>query len=84
MQEHGIARFQAKASEAGKPVNWRDMGKERHGQFTLSKWSCGCQNVRVGTREFCAQCLKCGNVFAKIDAEVHQVVACQTSQTGGV
>ena len=32
---------------------------------------------------FYAQCLKCGNVFTKIDAEVHQVAARQTSQIGG-
>jgi hypothetical protein len=40
-------------------------GQERKGTSTLSKWSCGCQNVRVGTKEFHAQCLKCGNVFVK-------------------
>ena len=30
---------------------------------TSKKWSCGCQNIRVGTKEFQAKCLKCNNVF---------------------
>ncbi len=29
----------------------------------LRKWSCGCQNVRVGKKKFEAVCLLCGNKF---------------------
>ena len=46
-------------------------GKKRKGRSTLSKWSCGCQNARIGTKEFHAVCTKeeCGNVFVRADKE---------------
>jgi predicted SprT family Zn-dependent metalloprotease len=31
----------------------------------LARWSCGCQNVRVGTKQFQAICTKCGNAFER-------------------
>jgi len=37
--------------------------KEKQGRSKLKKWSCGCTNVRVGIKDFEAQCLKCGNKF---------------------
>jgi hypothetical protein len=54
----------------GKPLDWwtRDGGRERRGSSTLSKWSCGCQNVRVGTKEFYASCTRCGHAFVKAEA----------------
>lgn len=58
---------------AGKPLDWWVNPRERRkGRSTLSKWSCGCQNVRVGTREFHAQCLKCGNLFRKVSGREAQ------------
>jgi len=52
----------------GKPLDWwvRPEDRERRGSSTLSKWSCGCQNVRVGTREFYACCTRCGHAFIKV------------------
>ena len=67
MREHGIERPQWQEEEGAKPLDWWSSGKERRGSSTLSKWSCGCQNVRVGTKEFHAQCLNCGNVFVRLD-----------------
>ena len=54
----------------GKPLDWwtRDGGRERRGSSTLTKWSCGCQNVRVGTKEFYASCTRCGHAFGKVEA----------------
>ena len=37
-----------------------DRGK---GKSSLSKWSCGCTNIRVGVRDLEALCLKCGDLF---------------------
>ncbi len=36
------------------------------GSSKLKQWTCGCQIVRVGKREFCATCDICQNKF-KID-----------------
>jgi DNA repair protein RadC len=33
------------------------------GKSKLKKWTCGCQIVRIGKREFCATCDICGNKF---------------------
>ena len=52
-------------------IDWFKLldGKEVKGRSSLSKWSCGCQNIRVGTKEFSGRCTKpeCGNVFIKMD-----------------
>ena len=37
--------------------------KKRKGKSSLKKWSCGCQSVRIGTKEFHATCDLCGNKF---------------------
>lgn len=65
MKELGIDPPTEIEQEVEYTVDWFRWGKEREGRSTLSKWSCGCQNVRVGTKEFHAQCLRCGNVFTK-------------------
>ena len=36
------------------------------GTSKLKKWSCGCTNARVATKNFQAKCLKCGKKFQKI------------------
>ena len=57
-----------KLTPKGKPLDWWANPRERpRGRSTLAKWSCGCQNVRVGTKAFEACCLKCGNVFRRVD-----------------
>jgi hypothetical protein len=68
MREHGISRPEYAEVEEGQRSNWWDLGKERKGSSTLSKWSCGCQNVRVGTKEFYACCLRCGNLFVRVES----------------
>jgi len=71
MKQSGIARpdleFSLIVPKHEKRDWWVSPGKEREGRSTLSKWSCGCQNVRVGTKEFFACCLKCGNIFVRAD-----------------
>jgi hypothetical protein len=54
----------------GRPLDWWYMPgkKEDQGSSTLRKWSCGCQNVRVGTKEFYASCTRCGHAFVKVEA----------------
>ena len=62
-----------KLTPRGKPLDWwTDPEKRRKGRSSLRKWSCGCQNVRVGTQEFHAQCLLCGNEFRLVDDEPEQ------------
>ena len=55
--------------DKGKPLNWwLKPGKER-GRSTLTKWSCGCQSVRTGRREFYACCTRCGKTFEQAEAQ---------------
>lgn len=54
--------------DKGRPLDWWFRpGKERKGRSTMAKWSCGCQNVRVGTKGFHACCTRCGNAFVKAE-----------------
>jgi hypothetical protein len=74
LKGHSIAEPEpirgVKLNPKGKPLDWWANPRERRrGRSTLVKWSCGCQNVRVGTKEFHAQCLKCGRVFERVDPE---------------
>jgi hypothetical protein len=54
---------------------WFFKEQERKGRSTLKKWTCGCQNIRVGTKEFHGQCTKpeCGNVFIVADGKTHNI-----------
>jgi len=40
-----------------------DPAPKTKGKSKLKKWTCGCQIVRIGKREFCATCDICGNKF---------------------
>jgi len=40
--------------------------KKPKGKSKLQKWSCGCQNVRIGKSTFEATCDLCGNKFALV------------------
>ena len=60
-----------KLGPKGNPLDWwtnPEDRRRRRGRSTLAKWSCGCQNARVGAKEFQACCLKCGRVFVRVDA----------------
>lgn len=37
------------------------------GASKLKKWSCGCTNVRVAVADFRAKCLRCHNVFERVN-----------------
>jgi predicted RNA-binding Zn-ribbon protein involved in translation (DUF1610 family) len=56
-------------------VAYKVLGVGRKGKSTLTKWSCGCQNIRVGTKEFHGQFTKpeCGNVFIIADGKTHNI-----------
>ncbi len=41
--------------------------RPRRGGSKLKKWSCGCTNVRVAVADFRAQCLRCHNLFVRVD-----------------
>lgn len=66
MRQLGIARPDDVPRGDTKPIktDWFRPKKEK-GRSSLTKWSCGCQNVRVGTKEFHACCTRCGNVFTR-------------------
>jgi hypothetical protein len=83
MKEHGIPEPDYReVPDDKRRLNWWEYLKwlegegRRGGRSTLAKWSCGCQNVRVGTKEFEARCLRCGNVFRRVDPK-----SAQTGQT---
>jgi hypothetical protein len=61
----------------GRPLDWWYLSgdRERRGRSTLSKWSCGCQNVRVGTKEFHASCTRCGHAFSKVEATPRVIIS---------
>ena len=62
--------------DKGRPLDWWiKPGEERRGRSTLTKWSCGCQNVRVGTKEFYASCTRCGHAFSKVEASPRVVIS---------
>jgi hypothetical protein len=62
-----------KTTPKGRPVDWwADPEKRRRGRSTMRKWSCGCQTVRVGTKEFHAQCTRCRNLFECLEPEEEQ------------
>ena len=76
-----------KLNPKGKPLDWwADPRERRKGRSTLAKWTCGCQNVRVGTKEFHAQFLRCGNEFRKVngqdEAEPGQADGLPTQRSG--
>ena len=74
-----------KLTPKGKHLDWWADRRERpRGRSTLAKWSCGCQNVRVGTKAFEACCLRCGNAFRRVDPSPESVgPAARTDKTNG-
>lgn len=72
MHEMGIERptdIPRAEGVRGRRFDWFEIGKKERGRSSLTKWSCGCQNVRIGTKEFHARCTNpdCGNEFTRVD-----------------
>lgn len=65
MSQFGITRPADIPRVEGEKIkdDWFEIGKKRKGRSSLSKWSCGCQNAWIGSAEFYALCIKCGNPF---------------------
>lgn len=70
MAELGIKRPDDVPRAEGVKIkdDWFEIGKKRKGRSSLSKWSCGCQNAWIGSAEFRAMCMNCGNVFVRATA----------------
>jgi hypothetical protein len=70
MAELGIQRPADVPRAEGVKVkdDWFEIGKKRKGNSSLTKYSCGCQNAWIGSAEFKAMCMKCGNVFVQATA----------------
>ncbi len=61
LRQHGVSFEATKRNTKGMiiiPPPAKPKGKSK-----LKKWSCGCQNARVGKSEFHASCNLCGNQF---------------------
>jgi len=67
MRELGIQRPDDVVRAEGVKIkdDWFEIGKKRKGKSSLTKYSCGCQNAWIGSAEFKAMCMKCGNVFVQ-------------------
>ena len=81
MREWGIERPDDVPTDTRK-IDWFKNGKEVKGRSSLSKWSCGCQNARIGAQEFDATCNRCGNVFIRIDGKAHTVYKAGGEKSG--
>jgi hypothetical protein len=79
MKEWGIERPKDVPTDNRK-IDWFKGGKEIKGKSSLSRWSCGCQSARIGTKEFFAVCTKCNNPFEKVENKVHNKT--NTAQSG--
>lgn len=64
LKQHGVAfdGFDASIS-GGSSIVPIDPKPTKKGKSKLKKWTCGCQIVRVGKREFSATCDICNNKF---------------------
>jgi hypothetical protein len=65
LKQHGVTfdeipEFNTKGPKGMVPISPKPKVK---GKSKLKKWTCGCQIVRVGKKEFCATCDICGNRF---------------------
>lgn len=62
LRQHGVV-FE-KWERPGKTISLPKRTKPK-GKSKLKKWACACTNVRVGIKDFEAQCLKCGERFVE-------------------
>ncbi len=73
MKELGIERPVDIPQSTGR-FDWFEGSKKKKGVSTLSKWSCGCQNARIGAKEFKAHCDICGNPFLPVEIQATAVL----------
>ncbi len=68
LKQHGVsfAEFDIAGIVKGNSIIPIDPAPKNKGKSKLKKWTCGCQIVRIGKREFCATCDICNNKF-KLD-----------------
>lgn len=65
LKQHGVSfvEFDLSGLAKGNTVIPIDPSPKSKGRSKLKKWTCGCQVVRIGKREFCATCDICNNKF---------------------
>jgi hypothetical protein len=65
LKQHGVSFDEIPEFNKGEPKGMVPISPKPKvkGKSKLKKWTCGCQIVRVGKREFCATCDICGNKF---------------------
>jgi len=65
LKQHGVsfAEFDISGLAKGNTVIPIDSAPKKKGKSKLKKWTCGCQIVRIGKREFYATCDICNNKF---------------------
>ena len=65
LKQHGVsfAEFNLSGLSKGNSMISIDPPPKTKGKSKLKKWTCGCQIVRIGKREFCATCNICNNKF---------------------
>jgi len=68
LKQHGVsfAEFDLSGLAKGATIIPFDPPVKKKGSSKLKKWTCGCQIVRIGKKDFRARCLICGNDF-KLD-----------------
>lgn len=67
MKEWSIQRQDLPEVNGNQKGSWWSIGEVRKGKSSLDKYSCGCQNARIGAKEFHAVCTICGNPFIKVE-----------------
>lgn len=84
MKELGIERPGDVPHSSGK-FDWFEGPTKRKGSSSLTKWSCGCQNARIGAKEFHAVCTVCGNPFIPVETQATAVLGMvEPEKEGGV
>jgi hypothetical protein len=63
MREWGIHRPPEPELPEVPKGSWWSVGDTRKGRSSLTKWTCGCQNAWIGTKEYHATCDLCHNPF---------------------
>ena len=67
LKQHGISFDDLPIGKRASGIVPIDMMPRGKGKSKLKKWSCGCQNVRVGKFEFDATCDRCNNKFEFVE-----------------
>ncbi len=67
LKQHAVSFNGLHLSSADNSIIPIDTKPKVKGRSKLKKWTCGCQNVRVGKSEFKATCDLCGNRFKLVE-----------------